>query len=412
MSCLLLLPQPVQTGRKKARVDRRKAQAVQAAESEAGRRKADRSSGSDRVQPNPRPACPGAGSRDAGRQTQMGKKGNSQDGSKPFDTSINAVTQKIGVTEGASGRRPLTQKRVLPNWPLNLRTKDTDGDGWADEVEINDGSDPCDPDSRPRQVFAARLPVAGVLDDAREILPAVPGLIPARPPVALGLGGGRRGSAARPVCGAPTSSTSSGARQRGRTRRTVAGAAACDFETQLTSPMLNLSQPMKPILARHSFTALAAALFLGLLPRTAVAQFDAGGNGSYDPLHITENTTRDLPPDGIFHCTTISVSDGRTLRVNRNPLNTPVVLRARGDVIIAGTIDVSVATRPAHSPARVARAVLTAASAASAPAPRLIAAATGTAPAGASTRVASAPPPMPRRRPATTALMATCSSCR
>lgn len=87
--------------------------------------------------------------------------------------------------------------------------------------------------------------------------------------------------------------------------------------------------------------ALAAALFLGLLPGTALAQFDAGSNGSYGPLNVTENTTLDLPPDGVFHCTTINVSAGRTLRFNRNPLNTPVVLLAQGDVTIAGVIDVS-----------------------------------------------------------------------
>ena len=97
----------------------------------------------------------------------------------------------------------------------------------------------------------------------------------------------------------------------------------------------------EPIPHHRSSAALAAALFLGLLPGTALAQFDAGSNGSYGPLNITENTTLDLPPDGVFHCTTINISAGRTLRFNRNPLNTPVVLLAQGDVIITGAIDVS-----------------------------------------------------------------------
>jgi hypothetical protein len=98
---------------------------------------------------------------------------------------------------------------------------------------------------------------------------------------------------------------------------------------------------MKPVTLRHPSAALAAALFVGLLPCTAVAQFDAGSNGGYGPLNITADTTLDLPPDGVFHCTTINVSSGRTLRFNRNPLNTPVVLLAQGDVTIAGVIDVS-----------------------------------------------------------------------
>lgn len=98
---------------------------------------------------------------------------------------------------------------------------------------------------------------------------------------------------------------------------------------------------MKHLTLRPTPAALTAVLCIGLLPRAALAQFDAGSNGSYGPLNITENTTLDLPPDGVFHCTTINVSAGRTLRFNRNPLNTPVVLLAQGDVTIAGAIDVS-----------------------------------------------------------------------
>ena len=67
----------------------------------------------------------------------------------------------------------------------NPFAEDTDGDGWADEVEVHDGSDPRDPASRPRQLFAARPPVAGLRADARELLPALPGPVVARPEVAL-----------------------------------------------------------------------------------------------------------------------------------------------------------------------------------------------------------------------------------
>lgn len=71
------------------------------------------------------------------------------------------------------------------------------------------------------------------------------------------------------------------------------------------------------------------------------AQFNSGSDGSYGPLHITAETTLDLPPDGIFHCTTIHIARGGILRFNRNALNTPVYLLATGDVTIEGTIDVS-----------------------------------------------------------------------
>jgi len=74
----------------------------------------------------------------------------------------------------------------------------------------------------------------------------------------------------------------------------------------------------------------------------ALAQgFNSGSDGSYGPMNITSNTTLTLPPDGIFHCTTINVGASFTLRFNRNALNTPVYLLATGDVTINGTIDVS-----------------------------------------------------------------------
>src|SRR5881396_1143744 len=71
------------------------------------------------------------------------------------------------------------------------------------------------------------------------------------------------------------------------------------------------------------------------------AQFSSGSTGADGALNVTSNTTLDLPPDGIFNFTTITVDSGATLRFNRNPLNTPVYLLAKGDVVIDGTIDVS-----------------------------------------------------------------------
>jgi len=73
----------------------------------------------------------------------------------------------------------------------------------------------------------------------------------------------------------------------------------------------------------------------------AQPNFNSGSSGAYGAMNITTNTTLDLPPDGIFHCTTINVAGGATLRFNRNSLNTPVYLLATGDVTISGWIDVS-----------------------------------------------------------------------
>jgi len=85
--------------------------------------------------------------------------------------------------------------------------------------------------------------------------------------------------------------------------------------------------------------AASALLFTG--GQAAAAAFDSGSNGSYGAMSITENTVLDLPPDGIFHCTTITVAQSRTLSFRRNPLNTPVVLLATSNVVINGVIDVS-----------------------------------------------------------------------
>lgn len=67
--------------------------------------------------------------------------------------------------------------------------------------------------------------------------------------------------------------------------------------------------------------------------------FNNGSNGSYGPMNITANTTLQLPADGIFHCTTVSIA--ATLKFSKNPNNTPVYILATGDIVLSGLIDVS-----------------------------------------------------------------------
>ena len=69
--------------------------------------------------------------------------------------------------------------------------------------------------------------------------------------------------------------------------------------------------------------------------------FTSGSDESYGALTITNNTTLDLPANGIYNCTTINIAQGATLTFRRNPLNTPVYLLASGNVVINGNIDVS-----------------------------------------------------------------------
>ena len=75
-------------------------------------------------------------------------------------------------------------------------------------------------------------------------------------------------------------------------------------------------------------------LLLPLSPVARAASFDCGSTGANGPMNITSNTTLQLPPDGIFHCTTITVAQGVTLNFSNNALNTPVYLLATGDVTI------------------------------------------------------------------------------
>ena len=90
-----------------------------------------------------------------------------------------------------------------------------------------------------------------------------------------------------------------------------------------------------------NLAALAAlATLLGVAGASA-APFLSGSTGAYGPINITSNTVLAMPADGVFHCTTINVGNGFTLRFTMNPLNTPVYLLASGAVTITGTIELS-----------------------------------------------------------------------
>lgn len=98
---------------------------------------------------------------------------------------------------------------------------------------------------------------------------------------------------------------------------------------------------MKTRVTLGAICLLALLLFMGAAPVLLSQEFSSGSNESYGRLQVSENTTLDLPADGIFHCTTIEVAANSTLTFNRNELNTPVYLLASGNIVIQGTIDVS-----------------------------------------------------------------------
>lgn len=90
--------------------------------------------------------------------------------------------------------------------------------------------------------------------------------------------------------------------------------------------------------AKLSYFILGAVL---IAARNYAADFSSGSTGEYGEMHIAQDTVLDLPPDGVFNCTTITVDAGTSLTFRKNALNTPVYLLATGDVSILGTIQVN-----------------------------------------------------------------------
>lgn len=75
--------------------------------------------------------------------------------------------------------------------------------------------------------------------------------------------------------------------------------------------------------------------------------YDSGGTGADGAFAPTVSTELQLPPDGVFNFSSVSIPAGVTVVFKRNAANTPVVWKVAGDVTVEGTIDVSGATSPA-----------------------------------------------------------------
>lgn len=91
---------------------------------------------------------------------------------------------------------------------------------------------------------------------------------------------------------------------------------------------------------------LLAFLFCAL-SSVAQAQFNSGSTGADGALNLATMTCPNnvcevqLPESGILNYTTVNIPQGKTLIFKRNLRNTPVIILAQGNVVIAGTIDVS-----------------------------------------------------------------------
>src|SRR5260370_15236855 len=104
--------------------------------------------------------------------------------------------------------------------------------------------------------------------------------------------------------------------------------------TQLTSRKETSLMKTKHILI------LASVLCLSGPPMLSAAAFDSGSDGSYGALTVADGVTTnlDMPPDGIFNCTTITIGNYAYVNFNRNARNTPVYLLAQSNVVIRGAI--------------------------------------------------------------------------
>lgn len=92
--------------------------------------------------------------------------------------------------------------------------------------------------------------------------------------------------------------------------------------------------------------AVVLCITLAWAPASAWA-FNSGSTGASGDLTPTVNTLVELPDDGVLQYRSVNIPAGVTVRFKRNRANTPVVLLAQQDVVIAGAIDVSGATSPA-----------------------------------------------------------------
>jgi hypothetical protein len=104
-----------------------------------------------------------------------------------------------------------------------------------------------------------------------------------------------------------------------------------------------------PTIAMKTNTLVPIAAAVLLSAASASAQgFNSGSDGSMGPLNVTVGgTVLQVPPDGKFHFTTITIVQEASLSFIHNALNTPVYLLATGDVnITAGSIDVSGSDAP------------------------------------------------------------------
>lgn len=87
-----------------------------------------------------------------------------------------------------------------------------------------------------------------------------------------------------------------------------------------------------------------ATMLLVLAGLSGVAQagdFVSGSTGADGNFSPTADVVLQVPPSGIFNFTDVNIPSGVTVTFAKNAANSPVVMLATGNVVVAGTIDLS-----------------------------------------------------------------------
>lgn len=86
---------------------------------------------------------------------------------------------------------------------------------------------------------------------------------------------------------------------------------------------------------------VVALALSGLVSHASAAAFNSGSTGADGTFAPTQDTAVVVPASGVFNFTTVNIPSGVTVTFKKNAANSPVVILATGNVIIAGSIDVS-----------------------------------------------------------------------
>jgi len=86
---------------------------------------------------------------------------------------------------------------------------------------------------------------------------------------------------------------------------------------------------------------LCPMVLMVMVPCLVQAAFDSGSTGADGAYAPIASEAKQIPENGVFNFTTVTIPTGVTITFKKNSQNTPVTILASGDVTINGAIDVS-----------------------------------------------------------------------